>query len=243
MELPYSPEELRQATHDVIAANEPRLLLRPADRVPRLRRARHQPAELPGRRGHRRVAVGRLPRRGGARARRARDDVVVAPHRPEHGAGGGQGARPVPELAARQDGGHEGRATTRRSCSTSRASSPTARARTCSSCATACSRRRPTTRLLPAGHHPRHGHPHRARHGLRGARGRRRAHRPLPRRRGLLHGHGRRDHADPLGRRPRDRRRGRSRSASRASSSPSRPAARELSPEYLDYPAATTATA
>ena len=40
------------------------------------------------------VAVGRLPGRGGARARCARDDVVLAPHRPEHAAGDGQGQRP-----------------------------------------------------------------------------------------------------------------------------------------------------
>ena len=65
----------------------------------------------------------------------------------------------------------------------------------------------PDDRVLPARHHARHRHPDRARHGLRGARDRRRAQRPLPRRRGLLHGHGRRDHADPLDRRARDRRR------------------------------------
>ena len=59
--------------------------------------------------------------------------------------------------------------------------------------------------VVPARHHARHGHPDRARDGLRGARGGRRAQQPLPRRRGLLHGHGRRDHADPLGRRSRDR--------------------------------------
>ena len=91
MELPYSLDELRQATHDTLAANEHRLLLRAPDRVPRLRRARHQPAELPGRRRDRGLAVGRLPRRGGARDRRARHHLVVAPDRPEHGAGRGQG--------------------------------------------------------------------------------------------------------------------------------------------------------
>ena len=64
----------------------------------------------------------------------------------------------------------------------------------------------PDDRVLPARHHARHRHPDRPRHGLRGARDRRRAQRPLPRRRGLLHGHGRRDHADPLDRRARDRR-------------------------------------
>ena len=64
----------------------------------------------------------------------------------------------------------------------------------------------PDDRVLPARHHARHRHPDRPRHGLRRARGRRRAQRPLPRRRGLLHRHGRRDHADPLDRRSRDRR-------------------------------------
>ena len=56
---------------------QPRRLLRAAAGLPRLRRAGHQPADLPGRRDHRRLAVGRVPGRGGARARRARDDVLA----------------------------------------------------------------------------------------------------------------------------------------------------------------------
>ena len=46
----------------------------------------------------------------------------------------------------------------------------------------------------------------RARPRLRGPRGEPRPHRPVQRRRVLLHGHGRRDHADPRGGRPHGRR-------------------------------------
>ena len=39
LELPYSAEEIRQATHELIAPQRPRLRLHPAARLPRLRRA------------------------------------------------------------------------------------------------------------------------------------------------------------------------------------------------------------
>ena len=55
------------------------------------------------------------------------------------------------------------------------------------------------------GHHARLRHDDRARLRVRGARGQPAAQRPLPRRRGVPHGNGRRGRADPVGRRPRDR--------------------------------------
>ena len=205
MQLPYSIEELRQATHEVIAANG----LETCYVRPLAFRGYGEmginPLNCPVEVDHRRVAVGRLPRRGGARARRARDDVVLAPHRPEHAAGDGQGQRPVPQLAARQDGGHALRL--RRGDPAQRAGLP--RRRLGRERVHGAGRRAHDAahdRVLPARHHARHRDPDRPRHGLRRARDRRRAQRPLPRRRGLLHGHGRRDHADPLDRRARDRR-------------------------------------
>ena len=88
------------------------------------------------------LAVGRVPGRGGAGARRARDDLVVAPDRPEHGAGGGEGERPVPQLAARQDRGHASRL--RRGDPAQRAGLPRRRLgrERLRRPATACSRRR-----------------------------------------------------------------------------------------------------
>ena len=92
--------------------------------------------------GHRRVAVGHLPRRGGHQARRARQDEQHPVARP-HGAGPRrQGHGPVPQLHPRQDRGAQRRLRRGRSCSRSTATSPRARARTSSSCATACSSRR-----------------------------------------------------------------------------------------------------
>ena len=64
MELPYTLEKLREATHEVIAVNKLSELLHPPDRLPRLRRDGPLPAERSGRRRDRRLAVGRLPRRG-----------------------------------------------------------------------------------------------------------------------------------------------------------------------------------
>ena len=59
------------------------VVLRPAARDPRLRRDGRQPAQRAGERHHRRVAVGRVPRRGRARAGRADQDQQLAPERPE----------------------------------------------------------------------------------------------------------------------------------------------------------------
>ena len=79
-----------------------RLLLHPADRVPRLRRDGAVRAQQPGRRGDRRLAVGRLPGRGGARDRRPLQGLELPPLRAQHAAAGGQGVRPVHQLGAGQ---------------------------------------------------------------------------------------------------------------------------------------------
>ena len=49
MEIPYSRDELVEACKLVVARERPRLLLRAADRVPRLRRDRPEPAAVRGR--------------------------------------------------------------------------------------------------------------------------------------------------------------------------------------------------
>ena len=53
MEIPYSVEELRAATHDLVRANGPPAVLHPPDRVLRLRPARRLHAGQPGRDGDR----------------------------------------------------------------------------------------------------------------------------------------------------------------------------------------------
>ena len=85
MPIPYTPEELRAAVHEVVAQEQPAVLLHPPDRLPRHGRDGDQPARGAGRRGDRRMAVGRLPRRGSegaaACARRSRAGGGSAPTR------------------------------------------------------------------------------------------------------------------------------------------------------------------
>ena len=61
LDIPYTVDELIQATKDTVASTGPARLLRAAHRVLRLRRDGPQHAALLGRRGHRLLAVGRLP--------------------------------------------------------------------------------------------------------------------------------------------------------------------------------------
>ena len=56
----------------LIVAQRAEVLLHPPGRLPRRRADGPVPARLPGRRVHRRLGVGRLPRRGGQAARRPR---------------------------------------------------------------------------------------------------------------------------------------------------------------------------
>ena len=70
MEIPYTVDEIVQATKDTVRATGLAVVLRPPDRVLRLRRDGSQHAAVHGRRLDRVLAVGRLPRRrrGVARA-------------------------------------------------------------------------------------------------------------------------------------------------------------------------------
>ena len=69
-ELPYTVEELIEATKQTVASTGLDAVLHPPDRLLRLRRDGPEHAAVHGRRGHRLLAVGRLPgrRRGRARA-------------------------------------------------------------------------------------------------------------------------------------------------------------------------------
>ena len=87
----------------------PQVLLHPPGRLPRRRTDGAVPARLPGRRLHRRLGVGLLPRRGGQAARRARQGRLLAQDRAGRADPARQGERPVPELRAREDRGREGR--------------------------------------------------------------------------------------------------------------------------------------
>ena len=79
-----------------------RVLLRAADRVPRLRRDGAVRAQQPGGSGDRRLAVGCLPGRGGARDRRPVQGLELSPLRAQHVATGRQGVRPVHQFGAGQ---------------------------------------------------------------------------------------------------------------------------------------------
>ena len=69
MEIPYSVDELVEATKATVASTGLPVVLRPPDRLLRLRRDGAQHAAVHGRRGHRLLAVGRLPRRRRGRPR------------------------------------------------------------------------------------------------------------------------------------------------------------------------------
>ena len=109
MPIPFTIDELRTATHELIAANELReCYIRPIV-VPRLRADGPVPARRAGRRDDRRLEVGRYlgedGKRHGIRAkvsswRRIPHDSLI-PH--------GEGQRPVPQQRAGQDRGVEGR--------------------------------------------------------------------------------------------------------------------------------------
>ena len=109
MDLPYSKDELTQATKDVITRERARRVLHPADRVPRVRRDGREPARRAGERGDRRVAVGRVPGRGRDRAGRPRQGLVVEAARPELAAERREGDRRLPGLDPGEGREREGR--------------------------------------------------------------------------------------------------------------------------------------
>ena len=108
-ELPYTVDELIAATKETVAVDRSAVLLRPPDRLPRLRRDGPQHAAVPGRRGDRLLAVGRLPRRRRRDQGRADEDLVVDPPRPQHDAAGVEDDGQLRQLVARQGRGAEGR--------------------------------------------------------------------------------------------------------------------------------------
>ena len=185
-------------------------LLHPPAGLPRVRRDGPLPAARAGRRGHRRVALGRLPRRRRRQARHPRQGVELPGPRAHAARARGQGHRAVPQQHPRQGRGHE-----RRLRRGDHARRRRARVRGLGREPLPRPRRRPVhavpDRRRARGHHPRHGAAHRRRRGHRGARAHAGAQRPRDRRRALLHRHGGGDRPHPRGRRPRS-------SASRARS-------------------------
>ena len=114
------------------------VVLRPADRVLRLRRDGAQHVAVWGRRRDRLLAVGRVSRRRRRLQGRAHEDLELDAPRPQHDAAAVEDDGQLRELVAREGRGAQSRVTTRRSCSIRRASCPSAPARTSSRRGAAC---------------------------------------------------------------------------------------------------------
>ena len=109
MPIPYTLEELRSATHELIAANGlPACYIRPI-----VYRGYGQmglnPLDCEVERVDRRVAVGRLPGRGLRDPGRSRQGVQLAAHLLRLADPARQGLRPVPQQRAGQDRVGQGR--------------------------------------------------------------------------------------------------------------------------------------
>ncbi len=215
------PAALRQDLPDGVRARPRRLerrgarddprqrdegLLHPPDPLSRLRFARRQSAQLPGRRRDHAVGMGCLSRQGSARAGYRRQDFVVVADGAQHAAGDGQERRQLRQLGADQDGSHRRRLRrgdrARRLRQHQRRQRPEhlhgARRRDLHAAA----------RLVdPRRHHPRLGDDAGARPRLYRQRVGDPARSALHRRRDFLRRHGRRGHPGPLGRQAADRRR------------------------------------
>ena len=200
MDLPYSVDELRKATHELLAANGLPAVLHPPDRVLRLRRARRrgdgQPVD---------VIIMSYPwgaylGEEGQQHRDHDDDLELGAGRPERDPARREGDRDLPELDARD---HRG--------------APRRIRRGDHAHPRRLRRRRPRREHLrrqgrpapdaasldvdPPGDHARHDHPSRARARLHGGGDAAHPDRSLPRRRGLHGRHGDRGSAGPLRRR------------------------------------------
>ena len=127
MELPYTVDELVDACKADRAVDRAAGVLRAPDRLPRLRRDGPQHAAVHGRRGHRLLAVGRLPRRRRRHQGRADEDLVVDPPRPQHDAAGVEDDRATTSTRRWPRSRRSTPATTRRSCWRPTGSSPSAR--------------------------------------------------------------------------------------------------------------------
>ena len=207
MELPYSVDELRARLQRPARRERAGRVLHPPDRVLRLRAARRLGARQPGRDGDHVVAVGHLPRRGGAArrasARRSRPGSGSPPNVVPH-ASKATGVYLNSMLAvneARRAGYDEAILLTPDG---NVADGPGETIFVVSGGQDLHAR--PLDRD-PARDHARLDHPDRARPRPRGRREEPDPLGPVPRRRGVHVRHGRRGHAAALGRRPRDRRR------------------------------------
>ena len=109
MELPYSVEELRAASLELLATNGLPECVPAADRVLRLRRARRLGRRQPGRGRDHELAVGRVPRRRGDAHGHPGEGLVLEARRAEHDPARGEGNRHLPELDARRHRGEPGR--------------------------------------------------------------------------------------------------------------------------------------
>ena len=106
------PVHRRRADRGVQAdrpVDRPAVVLRAPDRLPRLRRDGTQHAAVPGRRRHRLLAVGRLPRRRRRHQGRAHEDLVVDPPRAQHDAAGVEDDGQLRQLLAGQGRGAQRR--------------------------------------------------------------------------------------------------------------------------------------
>ncbi len=109
MDLPYSVDELVAGHQGRGAGLGPALGLHPPHRLLRLRGDGPQHAAVHRGRGHRLLAVGRLPgRRRRLGQGRAHEDLVVDAPRPQHDAPGVQDHRQLRELVAGQGRGAQG---------------------------------------------------------------------------------------------------------------------------------------
>ena len=111
--VPHGDPVLDRGDHRGDEGRDPRQragrVLRPPAGAPRVRRDGREPAERPGQRVHRGLALGRLPGRGRARAGRAHQDLSLAAELPERAAVRGEGHRPVHQRRARQGREPQGR--------------------------------------------------------------------------------------------------------------------------------------
>ena len=108
MDIPFTVDELVQACKDTVRVERAAVLLRPPDRVLRLRRDGAQHAAVHGDGRDRVLAVGCVPRRRRGHQGRAHEGQLVDPPRPQHDAAVGQDHRQLRELVAGQGRGAEG---------------------------------------------------------------------------------------------------------------------------------------
>jgi branched-subunit amino acid aminotransferase/4-amino-4-deoxychorismate lyase len=108
MDIPYSVEELVEATKETVRS--PGLPAATSVRSRTTATARWGSTRCrAGRRRHRLLAVGRLPRRRRGHEGRAHEDQLVDAPRPQHHAAGVEDHRQLRELVARQGRGAQGR--------------------------------------------------------------------------------------------------------------------------------------